>query len=259
MNTSPSTSNCANCCAQLHGKFCHQCGQKQMTERFSVKLLLNAFLKKIFDVETGLWFTTKELMVRPGKVVRDYLHGAQINYTKPVQFFFLTTALVFIALGFSDLYQQNVTSFEQGFNYGYGDGKEIPSHVKHYIAQISFWIKDIRIFIISSIPIYALLFQWMFRRAKLNYAEHVIFLLYATAQSNLIALPFFVLGAYVEPMIIQVGALFSVIYIVWATQQFYQRPWLRGLAAYLLATVLYLIIVLVIFMLSAYILLSIYK
>lgn len=233
---------CANCSAKLQGAYCHNCGQKRMINRLSLKSVFSAIFKKIFDIESGLLFTIKEMFLRPGKVVQDYIQGGQMKYAKPVQFFFLTTALVFLAFGFSELYQENVNAFKEGFQLGYsGDDKSIPPYLQQLINRMVLWIKDVRTFIISSIPVYALVFKWMFRKAKLNYAEHFVFMLYITAMSNLVSLPFFLLGAYVKTIMVTVGTIASLVYAVWAINRFYKASVFKGILAYLLATLLYFV------------------
>lgn len=235
---------CANCGTSLQGDFCHNCGQKVMKGRFSLKALSGAFVKKILDLDSGFLYTAKAFLLGPGKACREYLNGAQVKYSKPMQFFFLTTAMIFIAFSLTKADKEFAESFKEGMNFGAnGAGHELSPAVTEYLQQAFFWIQDIRLFIIASIPATALMFSLMFRKAKLNLAEHSIFLLFMTGVSNLITLPFFVLGNLVNPFIASISSIFSFIYTVWASRQFYQSSWIRSIIAYCLATLLYFILI----------------
>ena len=90
---SDETHQCATCGTQFQGNFCPRCGQSSQIGRYSFK---NAFLL-FLDVwglgNRGMFRTIRDLILRPGYMIRDYLQGMQMAYFPPFQMFFLLIAL----------------------------------------------------------------------------------------------------------------------------------------------------------------------
>lgn len=84
---------CPTCGRQYVGNFCPQCGQSSKIGRYSMK---NAFLLYL-DVwglgNRGMFRTLRDLFLRPGYMIRDYLSGMQMAYFPPFKMFFLIGAL----------------------------------------------------------------------------------------------------------------------------------------------------------------------
>jgi hypothetical protein len=84
---------CPTCGRHYVGNYCPQCGQSSKIGRYSFK---NAFLLFI-DVwglgNRGMFRTIRDLLLRPGYMIRDYLRGMQMAYFPPFKMFFLITAL----------------------------------------------------------------------------------------------------------------------------------------------------------------------
>ncbi len=84
---------CATCGRHYVGNFCPQCGQSSQIGRYSFK---NAFLLFI-DVwglgNRGMFRAIRDLMLRPGYMIRDYLRGMQMAYFPPFKMLFLICAL----------------------------------------------------------------------------------------------------------------------------------------------------------------------
>lgn len=66
---------CLNCGTSLTGLFCAQCGQSAHMHRFTAAHLPHELLHGVWHVDSGLPFTLKEMLVRPGHTVHRYLAG----------------------------------------------------------------------------------------------------------------------------------------------------------------------------------------
>ena len=93
---------CATCGTSYRGNYCPRCGQSSTVGRYSFK---NAFLL-FLDVwglgNRGMFRTLRDLILRPGYMIRDYLQGMQMAYFPPFKMFFLLVALsVFVDTGFN--------------------------------------------------------------------------------------------------------------------------------------------------------------
>ena len=84
---------CPTCGTQFEGNYCPRCGQSSKIGRYSFK---NAFLL-FLDVwglgNRGMFRTIRDLILRPGYMIRDYLQGMQMAYFPPFKLFFLLIAV----------------------------------------------------------------------------------------------------------------------------------------------------------------------
>ena len=84
---------CATCGTRYDGNYCPRCGQSAKIGRYSFK---NAFLL-FLDVwglgNRGMFRSIRDLILRPGYMIRDYLRGMQMAYFPPFKLFFLLLAL----------------------------------------------------------------------------------------------------------------------------------------------------------------------
>lgn len=98
---------CATCGTEFQGNYCPRCGQSSRIGRYSLK---NAFLL-FLDVwglgNRGMFRTLRDLILRPGYMIRDYLSGMQMAYFPPFKLFFLLTALSLVVEGGINLKGKN--------------------------------------------------------------------------------------------------------------------------------------------------------
>ena len=98
---------CATCGTEYQGNYCPRCGQSSKIGRYSFK---NAFLL-FLDVwglgNRGMFRTLRDLILRPGYMIRDYLSGMQMAYYPPFKLFFLLTALSLVVEGGINLKGKN--------------------------------------------------------------------------------------------------------------------------------------------------------
>ena len=85
--------DCHTCHTHYVGNYCPRCGQSAKIGRYS---FVKAFLL-LLDVwglgNRGMFRTLRDLILRPGYMIRDYLGGMQMAYFPPFKMFFLLTAL----------------------------------------------------------------------------------------------------------------------------------------------------------------------
>ena len=84
---------CACCGTEYVGNFCPRCGQSASVNRFSLKQAIDLFLD-VWDVNNRSVFRTmRDMLLRPGYMIRDYLNGMQAGYFSPFKMFFLLATL----------------------------------------------------------------------------------------------------------------------------------------------------------------------
>ena len=87
---------CTTCGTHYQGNYCPRCGQSAKIGRYSFK---NAFLL-FLDVwglgNRGMFRSIRDLLIRPGYMIRDYLGGMQMAYFPPFKMYFLLFALTLL-------------------------------------------------------------------------------------------------------------------------------------------------------------------
>ena len=78
------------------GNYCPQCGQSARIGRYSFKAALLLFLDVWGMGNRGMFRTVRDLILRPGYMIRDYISGMQMAYFPPFKLLFLLTALMLV-------------------------------------------------------------------------------------------------------------------------------------------------------------------
>ena len=87
---------CATCGTHFEGNYCPRCGQSAKIGRYSFKKAFLLFLDVWGIGNRGMFRTLRDLILRPGYMIRDYLRGMQMAYFPPFKMFFLLFALSFL-------------------------------------------------------------------------------------------------------------------------------------------------------------------
>lgn len=170
---------CAGCDAPMSGEFCPACGQRAWRGRFTMRSLFTKLVADAFDVNRGVPYTVRQLSTRPGDAIREYVAGRTAPYTNPVKYFLIVgtvTTLAFVQAGIVGKLAGDVAG---SMRYGPGLHPDAASVVE-------FASKYFTVLMAASIPGSAVASWLMFRRARFNFAEHLIFNIYVGAQQSLI-------------------------------------------------------------------------
>ena len=169
---------CKNCDTDLSDKFCPHCGQKAATKRITWGEIMHSIPHAFFHVNSGFFFTMKELFVRPGYAVKEYIDGKRVNFTNPIMYIVLLG-------GFTTLF------------YNYFDVPLIVEGENIHQMLRSNDILTNKYFIIKTfaiIPLIAGICYFMFREFRLNFPEYIVMGSFLTGQMMLIILLFFPLS-----------------------------------------------------------------
>jgi hypothetical protein len=96
------------------GNYCPRCGQSAIVGRFSFKKATLLFLDVWGLGNRGMFRSIRDLMLRPGYMIRDYISGMQSAYFPPFKMFFLlATFSLLVEHGFSlGLEEENASTNE---------------------------------------------------------------------------------------------------------------------------------------------------
>jgi hypothetical protein len=203
--------DCLNCNTAIVNNFCPFCGQKSSTKRFSMKhFVIHDFIHGVFHLDKGFLYTLKELVTRPGHSVREYIQGKRVDH-----FNYFTGFLLLLAVGhFIGSYSQitGADLFENGKMSGF-----------HKVA------KDFAKFILLvTVPFYSLVSYTIFKKAKLNYIEHLVSNMYLMNGVLIIGLFFTSLTVFygnikILRLLNMFNPLLEIIYYYWFYYQFFSK------------------------------------
>lgn len=150
---------CLNCNSPIDNNFCSNCGQKTDTHPITLKhFVFHDLLHGVWHLEKGILFTLKETIIRPGQAALDYIKGKRIRYYNVFYLALLVIGLNVILLHLKDTYIENVVETVKSGQNKFND----------------FLSKNSKIILFSIVPIFSLNAKSIFRRLKLNIAEHFI-------------------------------------------------------------------------------------
>lgn len=92
---------CKNCQTEFNGNYCPNCKQSAHTNRITWHELGHQLLHAFFHVDRGFLYTVREMLLRPGKTIQDYLAGKRGYHFNPFLFILLCgglASLLFTAL-----------------------------------------------------------------------------------------------------------------------------------------------------------------
>ena len=95
---------CLNCQTELHGKYCHVCGQQATNIKPTISEFIYEYLNIAF-IWDRYFFKTLSLLVRkPGVLTNEYISGKFVSYTHPLK---LNMFLLFVFISFFLLFHSN--------------------------------------------------------------------------------------------------------------------------------------------------------
>ncbi len=167
---------CKNCAHGLEGPYCCHCGQSAGTSRIMTGEVLKDAFFSVVQVNRGFLFTVKELSLRPGKAIQDYLAGHRVNYYSPHKYlFFIGAVTSFLTSRFH--------SFSGEYTSAGTFGGGIDAFLNAFFQYADMYATLVNV---VSIPVFALFSLLLFRRSGYNYAEHLVLNAYITAQQLLL-------------------------------------------------------------------------
>jgi len=236
---------CPNCSHKIADTYCGHCGQRAIT-RFTWAMAMTWVRDELFVLDRGFLFTLKELLLRPTRVVNEYLLGATKKYVNPFKLLLvLTTTPIAIALVFS---KAPIPSVEELFN---GWPPQFTVEAWDYFLKNStyFLIPNLLYHFFIMVILLGVGSKLMFRRHGLNTVENLIFTSFMGSffiLVNLSSLPVWLLMQWLSETILIIvlcivyGAV--IVHLVRESKKFYGDSY--GMTFFKGVVMLYTIIIL---------------
>ena len=244
----PEATGCANCGRAIDGaeqKFCPACGQPTPASRIDWRFMWNEFEHGVLQMDRGILYSLKELMLRPGRLMRDYLEGRRARQARPFPLLMVTAAAI-VFLG-KLLLDDDVMdfAFQMGALPATGasvDERAVQAAFLQVQPAVQHWIdRNFALLTLLLVPLEALVFRLAFIGTGRNYPEWLV----VTALLTVQLFVFWGLSIPLQrwfPQATAVALALGVCYTIYSlVQLFAELPlWesllrtLAGVAAYLL-------------------------
>jgi len=188
----------------------------------------------VFHVDKGIFYTIKELLVRPKDTIKGYLEGKRINYFRPFAFIIiLGTVYAFIA-HFFQVYPESVLMPDMG--------AEI---TQRYNIILEWLYGHYSIMMLAVTPLYALSTYWVFRKSGYNYLEHLVIYAYIMGIQIFLSLVCYGFYYYFSSVWIVVATVaLGYCYNIWVLVQFFHKgSWLKTVVKAIISFILAFIMV----------------
>ncbi len=203
-------------------------------------------IKGIFNLDKGFIFTAKNLLIKPGKTIREYIFINRKKYVKPIIFLILTSLFLSLLLKFTGIKYSIFNIDSITFLKGKIRSQEIGNWSQNNLGYsqllmgifIGFWIK------------------LFFKQHKYNIYEILV------ALSFILGEAFLIMGISIIIIVISsysglptnlthiIGTIIFVVfyfgYIIWAIGQFFGETkiinYIKSLLTYVLGNITYLVV-----------------
>ncbi|MBO2008108.1 DUF3667 domain-containing protein [Hymenobacter negativus] len=170
---------CLNCDTPLTDKFCPHCGQSAATHRLSMGHLLHEIPHTIWHVDKGIFYTLRELLLRPGATILGYLQGQRARHFAPISLLLLVTGVTSFVAAKLHIGELAQTALDPNT---VAELREANVHASEWVMRYMGWLY------VAAAPFIALFARRVLRRNGLNLAENLVAVLYVTAAGNLLSL-----------------------------------------------------------------------
>lgn len=109
----PPALRCLNCGAELTGRFCAACGQRDDRHVHSLGHFLGEAFEGLTHADSRLWRTLWPLLARPGFLTREFFGGRRQRYLPPFRLYIVVSLLFFLVLALRpDVVRLDVSALE---------------------------------------------------------------------------------------------------------------------------------------------------
>lgn len=239
---------CKNCNTEFEGKFCSECGQKAKTGRITIKQIFKDLRDHFIHFDQGFLFTIKELTLRPGHTVREYIDGKRVKHIKPLRFMFWATAISLLVVNFFGFSEKLIAEIETNKEIGATAQK---NHAG--VKMVHFLTEHPSVMTLMLIPFIALSAMLFYRKQRLNYAEHFSAAAYFMGQLSFLSIFTSVSFMSTQHLNLTVAAIAGslqwiawMIYCGWAYSQFARQSnkwqaWIKGALSLIMGYLLMII------------------
>ncbi len=183
-------------------------------------------ISSVLNFDKGIFYTTRELLIRPGTTVRKFILEDRNRIVKPVIFLIITSLIYTIVA--------QLFKFEVGY-INYNESKETAVSIVFSWIQNNYGYANIIMGILIAFWV-----KLLFRKRQYNFYEILILLCFVMGIGMLLASVFGVIEGFTGFKVLQYGGLTSFLYISWAIGQFFNKKkidYFKAIVGYILGVI----------------------
>ncbi|MEG1679959.1 MAG: DUF3667 domain-containing protein [Stenotrophomonas sp.] len=179
----------------------------------------------VLHMDRGILYSLKQLMLQPGRLLRDYIEGRRGNQVKPLLLITMMAAAVLLL----NRLITGTSILDGGASEAMLSGRTLPGEVLQFMAAnraVSAWVEShFAAFTLMLLPIEAFVFRLVFSRySKLNYPEWLVITTLLTVQAFVIWSVLMAVHRWVPYTQVMAGVLGMAYSVVSLVQFFQARP-----------------------------------
>lgn len=207
---------CKNCEHVFEGNFCNHCGQKSKTERLNFHYLQDEIKYTFLHINKGLLYSVKQLIVRPGDTVREFLEGKRVSHYKPI-------LLLVVLAGISGLLAHYFLDFSEIYKNSQAIVVNTDGQKVDFTKKIMDWIMEhYSLYEIIQLPLVSLASYLAFKKYGYNYIENIIINSFAASQRLIYGLLIFPLEYFaIKFNFFALYSILSLVFIILISIWFY--------------------------------------
>lgn len=215
---------CQSCHQPVNSNYCGNCGTPVHLKRVDSHYVLHE-IQHLLHLEKGILYTIKQLLIHPGKSIREFITSNRGRLVKPVLFIILSS------LTYTSLYHL-LHIQEQAHS---ATTAKLPGGVILVFEWIEHHYGYANLFMGIFIALWLKLF---FRKQPYNLFELLILLCFVMGMGMLLLSVFLLVQKAIHTDVTNIASIISIIYCTWAIGQFLNKSkaagYLKALVAYLL-------------------------
>lgn len=230
--------NCKNCNNQITEKYCANCGQAATIKRID-KHYISHEIQHLLHFEKGIFYTVKELLLRPGISIREYIDEDRNKHMKPIPFLIFTSVVYTVIAHFfhADVFYNESRKL-------FFEDSSI-NDINHWV-QTHYGYSNILMGLFLAIAV-----KLLFRKYKYNLFEIMILLCFIMGQGMLLlTLEAFFAGIINGYAFASILGLISFAYPTWVIAQFFDKSkissYFKAFFAYILGYILFYVAIIIV-------------
>jgi len=238
------SSICKNCSNQFTGHYCNNCGQSGDVHRLDLHFLWHDVRHGLFHFDEGILYSIKQLLLRPGNTIRDFINGKRKRHFAPLSLVIVLAGLYGILYHYFHINPIVVPSDDDsGIDY---------EKVNEWLATHYAWTT------LATIPFYTLGTFIAFRKQGYNVAEYFVLNAYKASQRlavHIILFPLLYCYNHTPAITTIMYILYCVdlVLIFWTNIQFFNN--ISKIKAFLLSLLSHVIFLVTLFIVLVFIIL----
>lgn len=170
---------CKNCFSTLpaSAKFCASCGQKTSVHRLSMHEIGHDVVHYFSHTDAGIVYVFKELITAPGKLALSYINGARKKVINPVTLLLICGTIMYFFMNVLHFDETATQAMQTPETKQFKSAQEKVIYTRLYNngkKANEFNTKYSKILLLLMAPVFAFFFWLFYKKAKFNYAEHLV-------------------------------------------------------------------------------------